>query len=161
MAWLKRYWGIHFLGMELMLSILGGVVFGIWVKWFGGALTVDHLLTGNKSAVYGTLASISGALLGFAITVLAVIIGYSTNEKFQFLRKTNHYSTLWKVLLSTIKALSAATTVMILGLVLDRESSPHHLILSFSVLFTLLSLSRLARCIWVLENVVNIITLTN
>src|SRR5260370_626069 len=157
MAWLKRNWGIHFLGMELVLSILGGVIFGIWVKWLGGALTVDHLLTGNKSAVYGTLASIFGALLGFAITVLSVIIGYSTNEKFQFLRKAKHYSTLWKILLSTIKALSAATIVMILGLVFDRDSSPHHLILSFSVLITLLSIFRLARCIWVLENVVNII----
>lgn len=128
-----------------------------WVVWLGGSGVVDSILHESRSAVYGALASIFGALLGFVITALSIIIGYSGNERLEFLRKTPHYNTLWEVLLKTIKALSFATGAMIVGLVLDRDSSPNHLIFCICVFTILLSLLRLWRCIWVLENVIRII----
>jgi hypothetical protein len=154
---IRRLWNAHFLGFQLGLSILGGILFTTWIFWFGGSVVVDSILHENRSAVYGTLAQIFGSLLGFVITALSIIIGYSTNEKFEFLRKSKHYPTLWKVLISTIKALSAATVVMVVGLVFDRDSSPQPLILCFCVFTTLLSLFRLRSCLWVLENVILIV----
>jgi hypothetical protein len=161
MSRLNRLRKVHFLGFELFLSILLSIVFAVWDVWFGGSVVVDSILHGNRSAVYGALASIFGALLGFVITALSIIIGYSANEKFEFLRKTKHYPTLWKVMLSTVKALSIATVVMIIGLIVDRDSSPNTLILCLCVFATLFSLFRLRRCIWVLENVILLIIKDN
>lgn len=155
---IRQIWGVHFLNLQIVFSILGGILFTFWVYKLGGSQVVDSILKGNRSAVYGTMASIFGSLLGFVITALSIIIGYSTNEKFEFLRKSKYYSTLWDILLSTIKALSVTTASMIIGLVFDRDSSPRDYILCFCVVTILLSLFRLKSCIWVLENVIRIIT---
>lgn len=157
MSRISRFWGTHFLGLELILSLLVSGLFMIWIFRFGGSIVIDGILKENRSAVYGALAQIFGSLLGFVITALSIIIGYSTSEKFEFLRKSKHYHTLWDILLSTIKVLSVATIAMVAGLIFDRDSAPQHLILCFSVFITLLSLFRLRRCIWVLENVIMII----
>ena len=157
MSRIRRLWDTHFLGLELVLSILGGILFTIWVFRFNGSVVVESILHGHRSAVYGALASICGSLLGFVITALSIIIGYSTNEKFEFLRKSKHYSTLWKVLLSTIRSLSASTIIMVISLVFDRDGSPQYLIFCVCVFFILLSLFRLWNCIWVLDNVIHIL----
>lgn len=157
MSGIRRFYNLHFLGLELIISIFLSIFFAIWVTWFGGSTIVDKTLSGNRSAVYGALASILGSLLGFVITALSIIIGYATNEKLEFLRKSKHYTTLWNVLISTIKALSIATAMMIIGLVFDRDNSPQHFILFVSVFTLLLSLFRLKRCMWVLENVIFIV----
>ena len=86
MSCISRFWNKNFLNCELALSILVGIFFVIWVVWFGGSAIVDNILNGNRSAVYGVLASIFGSLLGFVITALSIIIGYSANEKFEILR---------------------------------------------------------------------------
>ncbi len=154
---ISRLWRVHFLRFHLSLSILGCVAFSVWVFRFGGLRIVDPLLNGNRSAVYGTLAQISGTLLGFVITALSIIIGYSSSEKFDFLRKSRHYHTLWEVLLSTIKVLSITTVWMIIGLVVDRDKSPVDFIVCMSIFFILLSGCRLYKSLRVFENVIAII----
>jgi hypothetical protein len=44
MAQIKRFWGVHFLGLELLLSIAIGIGFWIWVLHFSGAKIVDTIL---------------------------------------------------------------------------------------------------------------------
>ncbi len=157
MSRIRRFAGIHFLGLELTISVVLSIFFSYWVIWHGGAYPVDSVVNGNRGAIYGTLASILGSLLGFVITALSIIIGYSTSDKFEFLRKAKPYPTLWEVLLSTIKFLSLATISMIVGLIFDRDSSPNNFILCFCVFTVVISLLRLKRCLWVLENVVHIV----
>src|SRR5712692_10055225 len=131
MSRLIRWWNLHFLLYEFVISLLAGSLLLVWVSKFGGSVVVNSILNGNRSVVYGALASIFGTLLGFVITALSIIIGYSANEKFEFLKKSNHYSTLWDVLIKTIRALSLATAAMIIGLVFDRDSSPNNIIFCF------------------------------
>lgn len=157
MSRLIRWWNLHFLLYEFVISLLAGSLLLVWVYKFGGSVVVNSILNGNRSVVYGALASIFGTLLGFVITALSIIIGYSANEKFEFLKKSKHYSTLWEVLIKTIKALSLATAAMIIGLVFDRDSSPNNIIFCFCTFAALLTLLRLWSCIWVLENVIRII----
>jgi hypothetical protein len=156
---LRQVWDIHFLGLELLISFLAFILFVIWVFYFSGSVVVDSILKANRSAVYGTLASIFGSLLGFVITALSIIIGYSTSEKFAFLRKSKHYPTLWNVFVSTIEALSVTTIMMVAGLVFDHDISPNHLILSLCVFTFLLSLLRLISCVWVLKLVIRIVVI--
>lgn len=157
MSCIRKFLGLYFLELELIASIVLAGAFTIWMFRFGGSAVVNDILDQNRSAVYGTLASILGALLGFVITALSIIIGYTTNEKFEFIRSSRHYFTLWRVLLSTIKALSLATAAMVVGLIFDRDTSPQNWILCVCVFTILFSLFRLRRCIWILENVIHII----
>lgn len=152
------FWRKNFLRLEAGLGCVLGIIFGVWVKWYNGAILVDHILMSNRSPIYGSAASIFGSLLGFVIAALSIIIGYSASDKFQFLRKSSHYPTLWKVLTSNIKCLGFATMASMLGLIFDRDSAPHHVILFVFVMTSLLAIFRLARCLWVLENVVLLIT---
>ena len=158
MSRIIRFRELHFLGLGMVYSILATCAFAAYLYIFKGTIAVDHILQDNRSAVYGTLATIFGSLLGFVITVLSIIIGYSTNAKFEFLKKTKHYKTLWAVLMKTIWALSLATGYMIIGLVFDRDNSTHDVILCLSIYPLALVFFRLKRCIWVLEKVIEIIT---
>ena len=157
MSRLIRWWNLYFLFYEVVISLLAASLLLVWVTKLGGSVAVNSILNGNRSAIYGALASIFGTLLGFVITALSIIIGYSASEKFEFLKKQKHYSTLWDVLIKTIRALSWATVAMIIGLIFDRDSSPNNIIFCFCAYTALLSLLRLWSCIWVLENVIRII----
>lgn len=157
MSRIIRSWNVHFLFYEFVLSLLVGCILLVWVTKLGGSTIVNSILKENRSAVYGALAGISGTLLGFVITALSIIIGYSASEKFEFLKKSKHYATLWEVLIKTIRALSLATIAMIIGLIFDRDNSPNNIIFCFCVFTALLSLLRIWSCIWVLENVIRII----
>lgn len=59
---IHHVWDIHFIRIQCIASILIATIAFIWIRWFGGASTVNNLLLDNRSAIYGTLASISGAL---------------------------------------------------------------------------------------------------
>lgn len=154
---ISRLCKVHFLWFHLFVTLILSFIFFIWIYRFGGLVIVDKILKGNRSAVYATLAQISGSLLGFVIAALSIIIGYSTSEKFDFLRKSEHYPTLWKVLLSTIRVLSLTTICMIIGLIFDRDAFPIDTILCISVYCLLLSCFRIYSCLWIIENVVYLI----
>lgn len=158
MSRLRRLWNLHFFGCQLVISIMIGIIFLIWVFRYNGSVVVDSNLHGNRSAIYGVLASIFGSLLGFVITALSIIIGYSTSERFDFFRKSKHYHTLWDILINTIKVLSVSTLAMLIGLIFDRDNSPQYFIFCFSVSIALLSLFQIWNCMWVLEKVILIIT---
>lgn len=158
MSQLRRFWNLHFLGCQLVISIVISIAFLVWILRFNGAVAVGSILQGNRSAIYGALAAIFGSLLGFGITALSIIVGYSTSERFDFLRKSKHYHTLWDILISTIRVLSISTIVMLIGLIFDRDNSPQYLILCGSVFVAVLSLFQLWNCLWVLEQVIRIIT---
>lgn len=154
---LRAKWEKNFLRNEFILSVITTIIIAVWIYKGNGSVVVDGLLKGSRSSVYVALAAILGSLLGFVITALSIIIGYSANDKLEFLRKTAPYEQLWKVLLKTIRALSLATGAMIVGLVLDRDNAPNHIIFCICVYTIVLSLMRLWRCVWVLENVIGII----
>jgi hypothetical protein len=96
--------------------------------------------------------------IGTQQSIWHLIIGYSTNAKFDFLKKTDHYKTLWAILMKTIRALSLATAYMIIGLVFDRDNYTHDIILCIGLFPLALAFFRLKSCIWVLEKVIEIIT---
>ncbi len=158
MSQVRRFWNLHFLGCQLAISLVIGIAFLVWVFRFNGSVVVDGILHGNRSAIYGALSAIFGSLLGFVITALSIIVGYSTSERFDFLRKSKHYHTLWDILINTIRVLSVSTIVMVISLIFDRDSSPQYLIFCGSVFVATLSLFQLWNCLWVLERVIRIIT---
>lgn len=158
MKLLPKWWRTNFLHVELGLALVCCLAFIGWAHFCGGGTIVDETLKGNRGAVYGALASIFGSLLGFAITAVSIVLGFSTTERLAVVRESKHYPTLWKVFTATIRTLGLATVVALLGLILDRDSSPIKAVLYLTVFASILGALRLARCVWVLENVITLVT---
>ena len=155
---LRECWEAHFLLAEFALAVALSAGFAAWARFLGGDVQLEELLAGNRSEVYGTLASVFGALLGFTITAVSIVLGYAQSDRLTVVRESKHYPKLWAVFTAANKALALATLVALVGLVVDRDSTPAPVILYVMVFAVLLSSFRLLRCIWVLENVVKIIT---
>jgi hypothetical protein len=154
---LRTLWGQHFLLLELIVSVFAGALFVWWFIRHGGQDLVDSTLDGNRAAVYGALAGIFGSLLGFVITAASIVLGLSGSERLAIIRESDHYETLWKVFMSATRALAIATVASLTALVIDRDKRPCRVVLFVEVLFVILAVFRLARCVWALENVINLV----
>jgi len=152
------WWANNFLWAEFVLSVITAVAFAVWIYIFGGSAVIADVIEGNRAAVYGALASIFGSLLGFAITAESIVLGLSGSERLEVIRESKHYATLWRVFISSIRALGLATAIALLGLVLDRDSRPCQPVLVLNLFGIVLASQRLLRCIWVLENVVALVS---
>lgn len=153
-----KWWARNFLFAEFILAAAIAVAFSVWSYRFGGLEVVSETIKDNRAAVYGALASILGSLLGFAITAESIVLGLSGSPELSLIRDSDHYATLWKVFISAIRSLSLATAIAIVGLILDRESHPQFAILIANVFAASLATLRILRCIWVLENIVGVVS---
>lgn len=158
MNFLPKWWRAHFLWTEFALAGVLGCAFVIWCMYYGGADTVQRLLSGNRAAIYGALASVFGSLLGFTITAVSVVIGFSSHDRMAIIRQSRHYPTIWRVFFAAIRALGMATLLALAALVLDRDSQPRYIVLYVMVFAVVLAILRLARCAWVLENVIELVS---
>lgn len=158
MRWFPQWWREHFLGAEFGVALVatGGLV--LWVEEYGGAEVVERLLRQNRGLVYGTLASIFGSLLGFVITTVSIVMAFSTSERLAPVRDSRHYPTLWRVFISTIRILGLAVLAALGGLLIDRDGAANRPVFYVCVLLSLLAAIRLGRCVWVLENMIDVVT---
>lgn len=152
------WWRNHFLGVELAIAVLAGCALTFWIRVGDGSVFLSALVHQNRAQIYGTLASIFGSLLGFVITSMSIVLGFSASERLGILRKSSHYRDMWAVFTSAIKALGATTALWLAALLFERESAPKPLLIDACICVTLLSLFRLARCVWVLEKIVEVLT---
>lgn len=151
------WWRTHFLWAEFGLSVLVGLVFCGWATGYGGVDTLQTVLAGNRGAIYGALASVFGSLLGFAITAVSIVIGFASHDRLALIRQSPHYPTIWKVFFAAIRALGFATLVAMTSLILDRDNAPRYVLLFVMFFATALATLRVARCAWVLENVIELV----
>ena len=155
-----RWWNRHFLLYEFLLAVGCTLVLAVWAVHYHGQSVIEEILTGNRGAIYGTLASILGTLLGFVITALALLVSFANTETLSPLRVSKHYSTLWGTFTSGMHFLSIATVLGVVALIFDRDANPRLIIqvLVFWAVFT--SALRVARAVWILEKVVALLTVT-
>ncbi len=155
---LPKWWKAYFLQVEFCIALLITIIFTVWAELFGGHAVIERLLTDNRSDIYSTLAAIFGSLLGFTITAVSIVLGYSTSDRLAVVRESTHYPLMWRVFTSAIKALALATISALIGLIVDRDSAPFYPVFYFNILASTLASFRLTRCVWVLENVIQIVT---
>lgn len=153
-AWYKR----NFLNIELVVGIVLGLGVLYWGTQMEGAACIDKVLQGNRAAVYGTLASIFGSLLGFAIAAVSIVLGFISSRKLETVRKSRYYPLLWRCFVSSIRWLGIATIASLVILVVDRDANPAFW--AFYAMTTIVSVSslRVFRAIWILESVIKIMT---
>jgi len=155
---LPSWWREHFLWAEYGLAVFLSGLFWFWSACLDSNISVWPILEGNRGAIYGALASVFGSLLGFAITAVSIVIGFSGHERLAVVRQSRHYKTIWKVFFSSIRTLGFATVIALVGLVIDRDRTPHQSVVYLCTFASLLAVLRIARCAWVLENIVGLIS---
>ena len=152
------FWRKHFLGVELAIAFAATVVFYAWVRYAHGSRSINPLIGGQRSVVYSMLATLDGALLGFVIATTAIVLGFAPGERFEILRNSAHYRTLWRTFTSTIRSLALATAVAIAALLVDHDSHTNMLAMVLCAGTTLLSALRVWRSVWVLEGTIKVVT---
>ena len=118
---------------------------------------MDRLLDGVRMPIYRTTMAVSATLLGFSLTVISVVFGFSSHERLTLLRESKHYPTLWRTFFSAVSALALLLICSLAGLVLDRDDCPVVVVeVAYASLAVLVAL-RLYRSVWILRQLVEII----
>jgi hypothetical protein len=134
------------------------LLLAMWCSFFGGARQVDELMHGARIGLYGTLGAIFGSLLGFVIATLTILLGFAESVRLKGLRSSDFYPVLWRTLLSATKWLAVATLAAVAALVVDRDGAQNLGAFYACVFSSLVAALRLARSIWILQNVVALVT---
>lgn len=151
------WWRQRFLLVELLIAIALTAMLIIWSARWGGHQVLLNLVKGNRATIYGALASLFGSLLGFSITAMSIILGFTTSGRLALLRSSSHYKDLWAVFTSAIRFLGITTVLALIGLIFDREAVQRPYIFIACVGLSALCILRMARCLWVLERIVAIL----
>lgn len=152
------WWRKHFLLVELLIAIALTIMLVVWTARWDGQEVLLNLVKGNRAAVYGTLASLFGSLLGFAITAMSIVLGFTASERLTLLRSSRHYKDLWAVFTSAIRVLGITTVAALIGMIFDREAVQRPYIFVACVGLSALCVFRIVRCLWVLERIVELLT---
>lgn len=150
---LIRIYSRHFLLAELVLSIL--LAFG------AARLHVLKYLPGNTDTIYVALSASFGALLGFAITGVSVMLAVSDSERLALLRTSPHYPLVFRIFTSAARYLGVGFLTAFLGLVLDRQTALGQAVAYLTLFSVIISVFRVYRCVWVLDSVITIVTRLN
>jgi len=151
----------HFMNVELLIVFIIAILILYLLFILLSPNGFDSWIISIKGSLYPVIATVSGALLGFVITGVSVIIAFSESDKLRLLRKPSTkktFKSLFDVYFRTIYYLAATTIISIFGIVIHQYSTFLFCIL---VISSFISLQGLYRCIWVLENLVQIIHKTD
>jgi hypothetical protein len=152
------WWRKNFLDVEFAIAAFVTAMLFLWCERWGGHEVLLNLVDKNRAAIYGALASLFGSLLGFAITAMSIVLGFSTSERLNILKSSSHYKDLWAVFPSAIRFLGITTLAALLGLVFDREAVHRPYIFVGCIGLSVLCVLRIGRCLWVLERMVELLT---
>ena len=148
---IRDYWNLYFIRIDAVIAVLIFFIYFFYSLNKSGHKSIVNLMEGEQVAIYSTLATINGALLGFMITATSIIFGYISDDKFAHIRKSRHYDTLWKSLKSTIFVLTVATLISILGILFDRPQHSNFFIKDATLFISVLGIIRLARALYILK----------
>lgn len=158
MKWLRQTWASNYLICELFLSLAVTIGIAIWFERFQGLAKIDPLLKGQRAVVYGTISTIDGALLGFVIATIAIILGLVPSESFALVRGSTHYRDLWDTYKATIRALAFGTVAALVALLVDRDDTPNSAAMLVCLGLSILIVARISRSVWILGKVVSLVT---
>jgi hypothetical protein len=152
------FYNSNFLSIEFVICLLISALISIWGFKCNGNVIVETYLGNSRNSLYSTMATMFGSLLGFNITALSIVIGYTTDDRMKLVRESASYQQLWDIFTSTIKFLAITTVLSIIGLFFDKESCHNYFIFYIMVFLTMVTCARLARSIWALEQIIKILT---
>lgn len=155
---LKNWYNRNFIVLEFLGAVAISLLFALWVEKVAGRGAMYSWLFGIRKELYATIASVSGALLGFIITSVSIVIVFLQSEKLELLKKSKNYPTLYRVFTMAIKYLGFTVAMALMGIFVDKDSHPQAWAVYLILLGAVLSVIGIARCVWVLENLISMVT---
>jgi hypothetical protein len=98
--------------------------FLVWALRTDAAARADTLPADTRSALYISVAAISGGLLGFIITALSVLLALPSGRRLGFLKKSAAWPKFPGVFIRAAWTLGAATIVFTAAIVVDDGWTP-------------------------------------
>lgn len=111
-------------------------------------------LANQRGGLYTTLLTVEATLLGFIVAVLAIVLGYAQASRFEIVRQSRHWTPLFESYTRAMRWSAFVTALFLIGLLCDRDSSPHPVVTALCMAGALMSVGVLARMLWVTERVV-------
>ena len=151
---------VHFLWAAVRIILGVGCPVRPLERALGEArVLIDTTLDGNRAAVYGALASIFGSLLGFVITAVWIVLGFSASEKLAVVQgeQTLPYT------LAGVHCGNSHAGVCYGHLHRRLSSGPRQTDASLGHVLCRLRVhpgrgAGVARCVWVLENIIKLVS---
>jgi hypothetical protein len=153
---IAAFWNRHFLLLEGLCGAAALGCFAAWARWFGGTATIINALNGNRGAIYSSLASIFGSLLGFVITAASIVITTAGSDRMALVRNSVHYKTLWRVFIQAMAVLAYATVASLVALITDRDASPNWISFYLCLAGAIFAALRMYRCLWVMIQIIHL-----
>src|SRR5262245_58895757 len=100
------------------------IALGLLVYRTPAGAALVKFLNGRRDGLYSTLAGLEGTILGFVLAALTIVLGYSQSPRFEIIRQSKHWGSIFGIYLSGIRWTALATVFAVAGLLLDRVSSP-------------------------------------
>lgn len=158
---LPKWWRGRFLWVEFLLSVGLTLTAAFCLSVWNHNRVLDEALFGIRTTLYGVLATVWGALFGFVIATITIVLGFSEGARMKIVRDSAHYPDLWKTFMSATRALGFATAASLAGLLTDKDvaaGAPNHAVFYVVIFAAILATLRLSRCVWILQNVVKLVT---
>jgi hypothetical protein len=111
-------------------------------------------LANQRGGLYTTLLTVEATLLGFIVAILAIVLGYAQASRFEIVRRSRHWTGLFSAYTRAVRWSACATALFLVGLLGDRDSSPHPVVTALCMAGLLMSAAALAWMLWVTERVV-------
>jgi len=148
----------NFLWWELLLSIIFALAFLAVMKCGSIEPKLIELLNDSRNPLYTSIASIAGAILGFVIAGFSIIYALLDHDELERVKESSHAKDIQKTYMSAIRALALTTFLAMLAILFDKDSNPCVVMFYLNIFGVTLSSFRVWRCIWILENLVEIFT---
>lgn len=162
--WFKKktiaWWYKHFLGYELLFSILLTLIIAILVVVLDYEDNVFTCISKSQQILYGSLTAVFGALLGFVITGLSILLTInSDNVGMKAFKESSRYKEVFKIFISTSRYLAITSFLSLIGLLYYGENiTTFYKIVTMLIAWgVIITIFRVSRCIWVLEKIIDII----
>lgn len=153
----SKGWHGTSLSADIWLTAFVTVLLVVWVYCFDGADRVNQVFDGVRVSVYRSTIVVAASLLGFSLTVISVVVGFSSHKRLKLLRESRHYPTVWRTFFGAVHALGLLLLCAFLGLVLDRDQSPVVALEVAYVALCILAALRLHRSVRILRQLVDVI----
>jgi hypothetical protein len=142
--------------------IAAGSALIVWAVGSGrkDGLYFGHLPAGTRSSIYVTVAGIAGALLGFFIATVAILLGLLDTERprLKLSLAGGRAAQIQPVFFAAIRISAVAIPAMIILLVVDTKTYASGWMEATVVIVMVVASIRSARLIWLIRKLVLIAT---
>ena len=148
----------NFTLIDLLIVLSASACIFVSGHWFDHDAVVLRTLNGNRAPVYTAIAGLFGTIFGFALTAMSIVLAFAESPRLIILRRSRHWTTLWRVFTRGIRVFLTVALTAIAGLIFDKEGLPNPLAAYVVITVALLGAAQVYRVVWAFEKLVFIMT---